>query len=65
MKYVTVTLTMREARALHALADEGAGALLTDEEAGRAYLNGKHGMLAAERACLKLSAAIRKAGGFG
>jgi hypothetical protein len=64
MKYVTVTLTMREAKALDALAEEGAAGLLTDEEAGRAYLNGKQGMLAAERACIKLTDAIRKAGGY-
>ena len=64
MKYITITLTMREAKALDVLAEEGAGGLLTDQEAGRAYLNGKQGMLAAERACLKLSDAIRTAGGY-
>lgn len=61
---ITLKLTHAEACALKTLAGEGAAGLLTDEAAGKAYLGGKRGMLAAERAHEKLCAAISAVNGW-
>lgn len=61
MKYVTVKLTPLEADGLETLAGEGKEALLTDTEAAQAYIGNKAAQAAAERAWVKLVAAIAQA----